>query len=52
LPAAARRLQGAARGELRRAAATATGKIQKFELRAKVGSQNAIDFGKTEKPAK
>ncbi|RQN34694.1 fatty-acyl-CoA synthase [Paraburkholderia tropica] len=36
-------------GELPR---TATGKIQKYELRAKVGSQNAIDFGKTEKPAK
>ncbi|CAM2150266.1 acyl-CoA synthetase [Paraburkholderia tropica] len=36
-------------GELPR---TATGKIQKYELRAKVGSQSAIDFGKTEKPAK
>ncbi|CAG9230555.1 4-hydroxybutyrate--CoA ligase 2 [Paraburkholderia tropica] len=36
-------------GELPR---TATGKIQKYELRAQVGSQSAIDLGKAEKPAK
>jgi fatty-acyl-CoA synthase len=36
-------------GELPR---TATGKIQKYELRAQVGSQSAIDVGKSEKPAK
>ncbi|MBN3813258.1 acyl-CoA synthetase, partial [Paraburkholderia sp. Ac-20347] len=36
-------------GELPR---TATGKIQKYELRAQVGSQSAIDLGKSEKPAK